>query len=212
MNNNNIKKFPKTKVPNIETFFNEYMSSLIEAKNFTDISSLEKIVKIINNVIRDNGIIYVAGNGGSHNIANHLYVDFFKGISNQTNLYPKVISLSSEGSLLTAVGNDIDFSEIFSFQLNHRITNKDVFIAISSSGKSPNIIKAIKMANDFKAETILFCGFEGGEAKLYAKHSLHFPFKNYGVVEDLSQIIMHVISQYIRMKNLRNISVEDAIF
>ena len=68
------------------------------------------------------------------------------------------------------------------------------------------------MANELEAETILFCGFEGGEAKLNAKHSIHFPFKNYGIVEDLSQIIMHVISQYIRMKNLRNISVEDAIF
>ena len=131
MKNNNIKKFPKSNTLNIETFFYEYLSSLIEAKKLTDISSLEKIVEIITKVIRNKGIIYVAGNGGSHSIANHLHVDFFKGISNQTNLFPKVISLSSEGSLLTAVGNDIDFSEIFSFQLNHRITNKDVFIAIS---------------------------------------------------------------------------------
>ena len=208
----NKSKFPNNIPKDINSFFSEYMSFLVETKNCTDLSHLDDLLNVIVKVIKNKGTIFVAGNGGSHNIANHLCVDFFKGIANQTDLFPKVVSLSSEGGLLTALANDTNFSEIFSFQLNERISSKDVFIAISSSGNSQNIVNAIKVANKFKASTILFCGFEGGIAKEEAKISIHFPFNNYGIVEDLSQIIMHVLSQYIRMKNLKGISVKEATF
>jgi len=142
--------------------------------------------------------IYSCGNGGSAAIANHLVCDCLKGIRANTALMPKVHSFSTTVELITAIVNDIGSDEMFSFQLSSMAEEGDLLIAISSSGASPNIIKALELASLMGVKTIAMTGFSGGEAAKIADVSLHVDCENYGIVEDLHQSLMHILAQYCR--------------
>ena len=101
---------------------------------------------LILNHYLSNKNIFVCGNGGSASISNHFICDHLKGTSSNTNLLPKIFSLSSNLEIITAIANDIKYDEIFSFQLSRLARQGDCLITISSSGNSENIIKAIKWA------------------------------------------------------------------
>jgi len=146
--------------------------------------------------------IFSCGNGGSAAIANHLVCDCLKGIRTGTALKPKVQSLSATIELMTAIVNDIGPDEMFSFQLESLGEPGDVLIAISSSGASPNIIRALQWAKDNGLSTIAMTGFSGGEAAKLADISLHVPMENYGVIEDMHQSFMHILAQYLRHSHL----------
>ena len=156
---------------------------------------------LIENTIKSNRYIYVCGNGGSAAIANHLVCDCQKGISTNTMLYPKIVSLSSNVPIITAIANDIGYESVFSHQLNNFLEEGDVLLTISSSGNSPNIKKAIQTAKNNNVSVISFCGFSGG-ASLESEVAVHVKENNYGIVEDCHQMIMHMIAQNIRHKNL----------
>lgn len=141
--------------------------------------------------------IYVGGNGGSAAISNHLCCDFMKGANF------KVISLSCNTPLITAIGNDLGYEKTLSYQLEKLLTGSDVVILISSSGNSPNIIEAAKVAKRLGATLIGMTGFDGGALMTLCDISLHIPTHNYGVVEDCHQSLMHIISQYIAQSKLR---------
>ena len=147
--------------------------------------------------------IFVCGNGGSAAISNHFLCDHLKGISTNTNLLPKIISLSANIEVITAVANDIEYGDIFAFQLSRLAKPKDCLITISSSGNSKNIINAIKWAKKNKIRTISLSGFDGGKAKRISDLDINIPCNNYGIVEDLHQSIMHILAQSIRMNNMR---------
>lgn len=146
---------------------------------------------------RTKGRIYVAGNGGSAAISEHLTCDFSKGCD-VTGVQPlRVFSLSSNMPLLTAISNDISYEESFSKQLKYNgITDSDVLILISSSGNSSNIIHAANYgAKCIGAKLIGLTGFTGGKLKDMSDVSFHIPIENYGIVEDCHQAIMHCLAQ-----------------
>lgn len=204
--------FPKNIIENSAEYFTEYFKKLSEAASEIDQEIFNKVVEEIENTISRSGTIYTMGNGGSASISGHLLCDYVKGISTDTSLKPKVISLSSENSILTAIANDISFDDIFSFQLHNTIKSEDLVIAISSSGNSKNIIKALNEAKNSNVTSILFCGFDGGLGKKIADYAIHFPINNYGITEDLHQMTMHTIAQYLRMKNMRPEDIESKKF
>ena len=105
---------------------------------------------------------------------------------------------------ITAVANDIGYNDIFSLQIERYGLSEDVLICISSSGNSPNIIKAIKAAKEKGVHTISFVGFDGGSAKEISDNCIHIPIRNYGIVEDIHHSMMHMLAQYIRLRNLNN--------
>jgi phosphoheptose isomerase len=114
-------------------------------------------------------------------------------------------SLPSNTALLTAIANDISYDQVFAFQLKKYAKNEDILLAISSSGNSPNIIAAIEMAKSLGLQTISFVGFNGGEAKKLSDYCIHVKVNNYGVVEDIHQSLMHILTQYLRLKYLDNL-------
>lgn len=142
--------------------------------------------------------IYSCGNGGSAAIANHLVCDCLKGIRTDSTIRPKVHSFSTTVELITAIVNDIGSEEMFSFQLSSMAEEGDLLIAISSSGASPNIIKALDLARSMGVKTIAMTGFAGGKSREIADVSLHVDCDNYGIVEDLHQSLMHILAQYCR--------------
>ena len=161
---------------------------------------IEKSIKIIFESISNNGKILLCGNGGSAADAQHLAAEFLVRLRPHVNRdsYP-AMSLAMDTSTLTATGNDIGFNSIFSRTLSSLGKKGDVLIAISTSGKSKNIISALKVAKQKKIFSIAFLGAGGGLAKKYADLSIivvakllpefrnhiflgHFIFEN---VEDL---------------------------
>jgi D-sedoheptulose 7-phosphate isomerase len=151
-------------------------------------------------------LIFSCGNGGSAAIANHLVCDCMKGVRTGSWLKPKVNSLSATVELITAIVNDIGPEQMFAHQLSSMASPGDVLIAISSSGASPNIIRALETARAMKLKTIAMTGFSGGDAAKLADISLHVDAQNYGVVEDVHQSLMHILAQYLRHSHLEDSS------
>jgi phosphoheptose isomerase len=198
--------FPNKENLNIGSFLNNYSKLLSDSINSIDKKNFLSIIQILEKAIIKKKNIFTCGNGGSSAIAEHFVCDFVKGVSSNTNISPRVNSLTSNTSLLSAIANDINYEEIFSYQLNKYASKGDLLFCISSSGNSKNIINAINMASKMKIETISLVGFSGGKVKKISDNYIHIAINNYGVVEDAHQSIMHMMSQYIRLKNIDNLS------
>jgi len=184
--------------------FSEYIKMLNAALDTVSTTWLDFMVEEIVRISKSNGRLFVCGNGGSAAISEHFSCDHSKGICTDTNIKPFVVPLASNVSLITAIGNDIGFEEIFSKQIEWFGDWNDGLLVISSSGNSPNIINALKMAKKNNLSTMALVGFDGGKAKDLAQISVHVNSNNYGIVEDCHQIIMHSMAQHIRKTNAKN--------
>jgi phosphoheptose isomerase len=198
-------RFPVKKYSSINNFYQNYLNEYIRLMQSLNLGMLEKISNLLISTFEKKNKLFVCGNGGSAAIANHFLCDYAKYIRSGTKLKPKIISLSSNVEIITAIGNDFKFKKIFSYQLENLISMKDVLLVISSSGNSPNIIEAIKEARRHGAKVISFTGFSGGYAKKKSDLSLHLEANNYGLSEDFHHMIMHVLCQFIRQKFLKKI-------
>ena len=145
--------------------------------------------------------IFTIGNGASASIAQHWACDYTKGCKNG-GLRPRVISLAANIPLMTAIANDISYDDVYSFQLDALGQEGDVLVAISSSGNSPNVVKAIETAKSLKMKTIALTGFSpNNKCAQIANISLHVAIEEYEATEDVHQAIMHMIAKYIRNRN-----------
>lgn len=143
--------------------------------------------------------IFTIGNGASAAIAEHWACDYTKGCA-RLNFKPRVISLASNIPLMTAIGNDISYDDVYSFQLDKLGRPDDILIAISSSGNSPNVVKALEKAKELKMKTIALTGFTGGKARELADIPIHVDVHEYEAAEDVHQAIMHMIAKCLRMQ------------
>jgi phosphoheptose isomerase len=186
------------------TDLKSYLDKLIRIANSIDLNLLYKIENIIYNKILSKKNIYICGNGGSASVANHFLCDFNKGIKVSSNykLKPKIISLSSNLEQILAIGNDISFDKIFTHQLENYCSKGDIVITLSCSGHSPNIIDVLNFCKKKKIFTISFTGFATKQVKKKSNINFNVNVKNYGISEDFFQIIMHMLSQSIRVKFL----------
>lgn len=194
--------FPDRLIPDAGSYADEYFQRLAAAAATVDRGKIAAAGKLMAEIIQNGGRIYSCGNGGSAAIANHLVCDCLKGIRTGTDIKPKVHSFSTTVELLTAIVNDIGSEEMFSFQLESMGEAGDLLIAISSSGSSPNIVRAIETAKRMNIRTIAFTGFNGGRSRLEADVSLHVDCENYGIIEDVHQSLMHILAQYARHRQL----------
>jgi len=175
----------------------EYRKMLDNALDTVDNTTLENIYNYLSNF---NYPLLVFGNGGSAAISDHWVCDHLKCVRSDTNLKPFIRNLSTNMSLITAIANDISYDEIFAKQIEWNNDVNATVLAISSSGKSPNIVKGLMSANAKGYQTIAIVGFDGGEVvrKNLADYVIHIKANNYGVVEDSTHILMHVITQNMR--------------
>lgn len=178
-------------------YLDEYSKSTWIALKEVDCSQLEIAANVIKNARAWGLRIFVAGNGGSSAIAEHLDCDFTKGTHFKDRSNLEVISLVSNTAVMTAIANDISYEEIFSKRLEFANAREgEILILISSSGNSPNIVKACEFARARNMIVIGLTGFSGGKLMEQANVRLHVPFHNYGVVEDAHQSLMHVLAQW----------------
>ena len=195
-------KFPKNKNQNSKSYAKDYLNVLSKVSKKINFNLVNDLSNLLSNYYSSDNNIFVCGNGGSAAISNHFICDHLKSVSLDTKLLPKIISLSSNLEIISAIANDISYEEIFSFQLSRLGKKGDCLIAISSSGNSKNIINAIEWAKKNKLKTVSFNGFDGGKASKICDISINVPCNNYGIIEDLHQSIMHILAQSIRMQNI----------
>ena len=164
-------------------------------------STIADVVDVITNAFRDGHRVYFCGNGGSAADAQHLAAEFSGRFYTDRKALPAE-ALHCNTSYLTAVANDFAYDDVFAFQLRALAQPGDILMAISSSGNSPNILKALEWANANGVRTIAMTGFDGGKAREMAGVALHAAADNYGVVEDVHQSMMHLLAQYLRHRHL----------
>jgi D-sedoheptulose 7-phosphate isomerase len=145
--------------------------------------------------IANNGTIYVIGNGGSASTASHFSNDL-RIIAQRRKVMVKVFSLTDNAASVTAIGNDIEFEDIFKSQLNGILNNIDSVFCISASGNSSNIISAVKYANEVGAQTISLVGFGGGALSKISRYYCLVPSVNgeYEPTEDIHLSICHYLA------------------
>lgn len=194
--------FPETPFASASDYADAYFARLTDAAGTVDRAALDRAAMLIVEATKAGQRIYSCGNGGSAAIANHLVCDCLKGIRNESTLKPEVVSLSTTIELITAIGNDLGYDQIFSYQLGSLGKPGDLLVVISSSGNSPNIVAALETASAMGLATIAMTGFDGGQAARMADVSLHVAADNYGVVEDVHQALMHLLAQFVRQQHL----------
>ena len=204
--------FPDKKFASVAEYASAYFDQGKAAAASVDAEKLEAAFVCLDAAYERGGMVYVCGNGGSASISNHLVCDHSKGGQTDTDLRPKVVSLSTNMEMITAIANDISFDDIFVYQLRTLAEDGDMLITISSSGDSENIVRAAGWAKEKGLDVIAFTGFDGGRSAKLATINLHVEGDNYGVVEDTHQSLMHILAQYIRLKRMDDGTIQERKF
>lgn len=169
-------------------------SNYIKKNLIKNIHQINRAIEIISNCILNGGKVLLCGNGGSAADAQHLAAEFLVRLkpSVKRNSIP-AISLATDTSTLTATGNDYSFNDIFSRPLSSLGHENDVLIALSTSGNSKNIIKALKVAKKNKIKSISFLGNKGGMVKKFADLNLIITSRNTARIQENHIFLGHLI-------------------
>ncbi|MGB0670254.1 MAG: SIS domain-containing protein [Rhodospirillales bacterium] len=192
--------FPDMKYATIGAFADDYYAHLARAAASVDRTKLGKAAKLLADGYIRGATLYVCGNGGSACISDSFVCDHAKLIQTDTQVKPKVISLASNVAMLTAIGNDISYDDIFVYPLQTSAQAGDMLLTVSASGNSENVVRALQWGADNGLQSVSFTGFEGGRSAKLADVNLHVEGDNYGVIEDTHQSLMHILAQYIRLE------------
>lgn len=165
--------------------------------------TIEKIADLIYDAYCQGKRIFIMGNGGSATTAMHFTRDLKIGSAVQGKPRIKVDGLADNMAVVTSIANDVDYESIFQYQLLDNVEKGDVVIAISCSGNSPNVVKAVEYAASQGASTVGITGFGGGKLATISDISLVFVSKDYGQLEDIHMGLGHIISYLVkeRIKN-----------
>jgi D-sedoheptulose 7-phosphate isomerase len=179
---------------------NTYKSKFLDLYNSIDYDILEQITVQIVEAYKNNKTIYVAGNGGSAATASHYQVDFGFFVRYFKKKRIKVRSLTDHSPLITAIGKDNAFEEIFTQQMQDHFNPGDLLITISASGNSMNLVRAASYAQDLGGTSIGLVGFDGGKLKDACSICLFTPNPkgDYGPIEDLHMMICHMLVSYLQ--------------
>jgi D-sedoheptulose 7-phosphate isomerase len=170
------------------------LKQVLEVSDWTDVNLLAKDMHFC----WKNGYqVFICGNGGSAGNAIHLANDFIYGIAKKTGLGLKVQALSANPAIITCLANDVGYESIFSEQIAVLAQEGDLLIALSGSGNSPNIVKAIEQAKIMGVKSYAVLGFTGGKCKELADVAIHFPVSDMQIAEDMQLIVGHMLMQWL---------------
>jgi D-sedoheptulose 7-phosphate isomerase len=159
---------------------------------------VEAIVELLLATYDEDHTVYIAGNGGSAATASHFANDLTKATIVPGQRRFRVIALTDNVPLLTAWANDASYADAFAEQLRSLIRPGDLFIAISGSGNSENILRAADFARSSGARVAGFTGFDGGKLVAQCDRSVLVPCSVMAQVEDAHLIIQHAVCSYLR--------------
>jgi D-sedoheptulose 7-phosphate isomerase len=177
-----------------------YLSGLQLCIDEISNQDIEGVADILFEAYRNNRQIFIFGNGGSAATASHIVCDLRKGTALPGKPRLKVISLTDNIPLFTAIGNDISYESVFVEQLISQVEKGDVAIGISCSGNSPNVLKAIQYAGEHGATTIGFTACGGGKLKGITDKNINLSTHDFGQAEDIHLSLGHILKELIKAK------------
>ena len=184
----------------------DYSASLIKNLNASitakkalieDINTQNVFINAVEKVVdsyKIGGRLYIAGNGGSAADAQHLAAEFVSKLARDRAPLPAE-ALTVDTSILTAIGNDYGYDQVFARQIKGKVTSKDIFLGITTSGNSPNIILALEACREAGIPSIVFSGHDGGKVKTLADFLLIAPGKMTSTIQELHIVLAHTLCE-----------------
>jgi len=165
------------------------------------LQQLEEICGLLFRAYEEGRTIFIFGNGGSAALASHMACDLGKGVygpprtkgADTAGKFLKVLSLTDNVPMMTAWANDASYDEVFARQMEILIQPGDLAFGISTSGNSPNVLRALELARRKGAVTLGFTGRQGGKMKPLLDYGICVPSDHVQQIEDLHLILMHLV-------------------
>ncbi len=173
----------------IRTYLNEEQRVL---ENL-DENEINEVMNVLERTRLSKKRVFICGNGGSAATASHFTCDFNKGISYSQRIKYNFECLNDNIPMMMAIANDIGYEDIFSEPLKNKMSREDVLLAISGSGNSRNVVKAVEYAKSIGATTISLVGYDGGQLKKLSDYCIHVNINNMQIVEDVHMVMDHVM-------------------
>jgi D-sedoheptulose 7-phosphate isomerase len=180
----------------------QYFAAVQALLDTIPFNAVDVVVDVLVDANRNGRTVYIFGNGGSAATATHFACDLAKRPIIEGQPRFRVISLTDNNALMTALSNDIGYDQVFAEQLRPLVNPGDVVIGISGSGNSPNVLNAMALANAAGATSIGFCGFDGGKLKAMSDYPVHIDCDNMAMVEDVHLMLEHAICEKLRAIHL----------
>ena len=175
----------------------QYLQRLQEEIAATDQQALQRWADLLYDAWEQEQFVFIFGNGGSGTTASHMAEDLGKStlfeadLQDSTKKRLKVLSLTDNAGWIMAVGNDLGYDQIFVQQLMNYASPGDLVIAISGSGNSPNVLNAVRWANQQGLKTFGLTGYDGGQLKEEQQDGLHVALDDMGMVESIHLALFH---------------------
>jgi D-sedoheptulose 7-phosphate isomerase len=179
---------------------NDYFRNLSSTIQRLPFATIEQIAEALLTAYQRDQTIYTFGNGGSAALASHFACDLGKGTVNGSGKRFRVFALTDNVPVMTAWANDSHYEDIFAEQLTNLVREGDVALAISGSGNSPNVLKALAVARDSGAVTVGLTGYKGGRLKVLCDLCLVVPSENMQIIEDMHLCVAHALFTVIKQK------------
>ena len=184
---------------------NPVVSYIDELKNTMDLLPEDRIQEVIE-LLREARLagrqVFIMGNGGSASTATHFVCDLGKNTRSPHLPNFRVIGLSDNMAIFSALANDEGYENVFAQQLASFVQPEDIVIGISASGNSPNVLRAMELANQRGARTVAFTGFDGGKLRSLAGIEIHVPSHCIEHVEDIHLMLEHLITKALKEMNM----------
>lgn len=178
------------------TFADAYRRELNAALELIDIEKVERAIQWFDEARQAGNAIFVIGNGGSASTASHFVCDVVKGASYGRSLRFRIHALTDSLPTLTAYSNDVGYECVFAEQLRNFAQPGDIVMALSGSGNSLNVVRALEYANSAGCRTIALTGRDGGLLGPLAQLHINVAVEHMGRIEDAHMIVCHMIGYY----------------
>jgi D-sedoheptulose 7-phosphate isomerase len=186
--------------PSVSEHARVHLRLLQEALSELPLDELERLSEVLFRAYRNDKQVFTLGNGGSSSTASHMAADLAKNTIGANMHRFRIMCLSDNVSIMTALANDVGYESIFSEQLMNHIRAGDVLLVVSASGNSPNVLKAMRYAQSQSAEVAALLGFDGGTARSLSDIPLVIPSDDYGVVENAHLVVNHILVDYFKKR------------
>jgi D-sedoheptulose 7-phosphate isomerase len=177
----------------VMSFPTEYREKLLATLSTIDTGRVAQAIEWMKEARDADRALFVAGNGGSAATAAHFVCDMVKGASMGTKPRFRIIALGQNLPTLTAYSNDLSYAEALVEELKNFAQPGDLYMAISGSGNSPNVVRAMEYANLLGCRTLALTGRDGGKLGALANLTIHVPEPHMGRIEDAHHVICHMI-------------------
>jgi D-sedoheptulose 7-phosphate isomerase len=181
-------------------FYLDYQQRLEQAIRSLDLLTLGRLADALWEAWKEKRQVFLCGNGGSAVNAMHMANDLLYGIGKENGRAIRVHALTANQSVLTCLANDLSYAEIFSYQLGVLAQRDDILIALSGSGNSPNIVRAIEKAHGLGMTTFAVLGYDGGQCLKIAGNAVHVPINDMQIAEDIQLVVGHMVMQWLHRR------------